>query len=61
MKREIRRGGKSELHRAGWSVTRTVPEFCFTGFGGKESATENIPPYGMAASPIPQGKGEKVR
>jgi len=28
---------------------------------GKESATENIPPCGMAATPIPQGKGEKVR
>ncbi len=24
-KRKIRRGGKSELRRAGWSVTRTVP------------------------------------
>src|SRR4030042_6769207 len=23
--REIGRGGKAELHRAGWSVTRTVP------------------------------------
>jgi len=28
---------------------------------GKESATENIPPCGMEAQPIPQGKGEKVR
>jgi hypothetical protein len=28
---------------------------------GKESATERIPPFGMAATPIPQGKGEKVR
>jgi len=28
---------------------------------GKESATERIPPREMAATPIPQGKGEKVR
>ena len=40
---------------------RTVPESCKTEFGGKESATENIPPCGMAAMPIPQGKGEKAR
>jgi hypothetical protein len=30
-------GGKSELHRAGWSLTAT-------GGNPKESATENIPP-----------------
>ena len=30
-------GGKSELHRAGWSLTAT-------GGDPKESATENIPP-----------------
>ncbi len=40
---------------------RTVPEYCKTEFGDKESATENIPPCGRAAVPIPQGKGEKVR
>jgi len=55
------RGGKSELQRAGWSVIRTVFEFCIAGFGGKESATEKIPPCGIGATPIPQGKGEKVR
>jgi len=41
-------GGKSELHRAGWSLTAT-------GGDPKESATENIPP---AARP---GKGEMAR
>ena len=41
---EIRRGGKSELRRAGWFVIRTVPEVCKAEFGNKESATENIPP-----------------
>ena len=40
-------GGKSELHRAGWSLTAT-------GGDPKESATENIPPaYGREG-----GKGE---
>ncbi len=34
-------GGKSELHRAGWSLTAT-------GGDPRESATENIPPYRMA-------------
>ena len=35
-----RTGGKSELHRAGWSLTAT-------GGDPKESATEKIPPaYG---------------
>jgi hypothetical protein len=34
---DIRAGGKSELHRAGWSLTAT-------GGDPKESATENIPP-----------------
>jgi hypothetical protein len=33
-------GGKSELHRAGWSLTAT-------GGDPKESATENIPPLPM--------------
>ncbi len=33
----FRAGGKSELHRAGWSLTAT-------GGDPKESATENIPP-----------------
>jgi len=33
----FRTGGKSELHRAGWSLTAT-------GGDPKESATENIPP-----------------
>jgi len=33
----FRVGGKSELHRAGWSLTAT-------GGDPKESATENIPP-----------------
>jgi hypothetical protein len=32
-----RSGGKSELHRAGWSLTAT-------GGNPKESATEKIPP-----------------
>jgi len=32
-----RNGGKSELHRAGWSLTAT-------GGDPKESATEKIPP-----------------
>jgi len=41
-------GGKSELHRAGWSLTAT-------GGDPKESATENIPPR------HPRGKGEKAR
>ena len=41
-------GGKSGLHRAGWSLTTT-------GGDPKESATENIPP-GPG-----HGKGEKVR
>ena len=54
----IRRRGKSELRRAGWSVTRTVPG---RKAGGKESATENIPPYGIGGADVPQGKGEKVR
>jgi hypothetical protein len=58
---EIRRRGKSELHRAGRSVIQTVPEVCKAEFGNKESATENIPSCGMATHSIPQGKGEKVR
>jgi len=33
----VGRRGKSELHRAGWSLTAT-------GGDPKESATENIPP-----------------
>ena len=45
-----RTGGKSELHRAGWSLTAT-------GGDPKESATENIPPPGCD----PDGKGEKAR
>jgi len=60
------RGGKSELHRAGWSVMRTVPP-CekgvaanFTGWG-KESATERIPPREIGVTAISRGKGEKVR
>ncbi len=52
------RGGKSELRRAGWSVIRTVPESGPTEFGGKESATEKIPPTEALAL---VGKGEKVR
>ena len=44
-----RTGGKSELHRAGWSLTAT-------GGDPKESATENIPPRAKALS-----KGEKAR
>jgi hypothetical protein len=56
VKREIRRGGKSELHRAGWSVIRTVP--FFKKGRDKESATENIPP---AKASVLVGKGEKVR
>jgi hypothetical protein len=45
----FRIGGKSELHRAGWSLTAT-------GGDPKESATENIPPL-----PKGRGKGEKAR
>ena len=45
---DYRTGGKSELHRAGWSLTAT-------GGDPKESATENIPPTGRN----PAGKGEK--
>ncbi len=37
LKIACRTGGKSELHRAGWSLTAT-------GGDPKESATENIPP-----------------
>jgi hypothetical protein len=44
-----RSGGKSELHRAGWSLTAT-------GGNPKESATENIPPLRFK-----RGKGEKAR
>jgi len=47
-------GGKSELHRAGWSLTAT-------GGDPRESATENIPPPEMMAMPILWGKGEKAR
>ena len=43
-------GGKSELHRAGWFVTRT-------GGNLKESATENIPPDLCLQR---EGKGEKA-
>jgi hypothetical protein len=44
-KPQVRRGGKSELQRAGWSVIRTAPREMDAYFtGGKESATENIPP-----------------
>jgi len=41
-------GGKSELHRAGWSLTAT-------GGDPKESATEKIPPL------LERGKGEMAR
>jgi hypothetical protein len=41
-------GGKSELRRAGWSLTAT-------GGDPKESATENIPPLPTG------GKGEMAR
>jgi len=44
-----RNGGKSELRRAGWSLTAT-------GGNPKESATENIPPLRFR-----KGKGEKAR
>ncbi len=46
--------GKSELQRAGCSVTRSRGN-------AKESATEKIPPYELAAAPISLGKGEMVR
>jgi len=49
-----RTGGKSELHRAGWLLTAT-------GGDPKESATENIPPWGRSLCAIPRSKGEKVR
>jgi hypothetical protein len=48
---DFRNGGKSELQRAGWSLTAT-------GGDPKESATENIPP---APGNRGQGKGEKAR
>ena len=38
-------GGKSELQRAGWSLTAT-------GGDPKESATENIPPDPHARNPV---------
>jgi len=61
-KPQVRRGGKSELQRAGWSVIRTAPREMDAYFtGGKESATENIPPCGIAITLIPKGKGEKAR
>ena len=41
---------------------RTVPcEMDAHFIRDKESATEKIPPRGMAATSIPQGKGEKAR
>ena len=40
----VNAGGKSELHRAGCSVTRSRGD-------AKESATENIPPCEMALVP----------
>ena len=45
--------GKSELHRARCSVTRS-------GSNPKESATENIPPCLAGFSFASQGKGEMV-
>ena len=47
-------GGKSELHRAGCSVTRSRGD-------AKESATEKIPPCERVVATILQGKGAKVR
>ena len=47
-------GGKSELHRAWCSVTRSRGD-------AKESATENIPPCEIGLAAVLQGKGEKVR
>ena len=51
-----RAGGKSGLHRTRWWVTPT-------GRKARESATESIPPRGVAAlrADTPRGKGEKVR
>jgi len=46
----FRIGGKSELRRAGWSLTAT-------GGNPKESATEKIPPFLEKRG----GKGEKAR
>jgi hypothetical protein len=46
----IARRGKSELHRAGWSVTQT-------GGNPRESATERE----TTLKNFFQGKGEKVR
>ena len=62
------RGGKSELRRAGWSVTRTAPWhqrneptlFAPTP-RGKESATEKRPPCETGEATLSQGKGEKAR
>jgi hypothetical protein len=42
----VRTGGKSELRRAGWSLTAT-------GGDPKESATENIPPWGIGIALSP--------
>jgi len=47
-------GGKSELRRAGCSVTRSRGD-------AKESATEKKPPCEIGIAAVLQGKGEKVR
>jgi hypothetical protein len=48
--------GKSEHHRVGCSVTRSV-----SNLRDKESATEKIPPRKRGVDAISRGKGEKVR
>jgi len=49
----FRAGGKSELHRAGWSLTAT-------GGDPKESATENIPPAFRQVRVKRRGKSSPV-
>jgi len=48
-----RTGGKSELHRAGWSLTAT-------GGDPKESATENIPPTARQVRVKRRGKSSPL-
>ena len=66
--RAIRRRGKSELQRAGWSVTRTVP--CEVPTVSTSQGIRKVPQktYRLDESPAPhgvqgesRGKGEKVR
>jgi hypothetical protein len=60
------RGGKSELHRAGWSVTRTVPlreiaETLFLQGEIRKVPQKRYRPGEETLAPLLQGKGEMVR